>query len=169
MKSIICMLAIVLILISAFCVTGHAQSKLAPEGHHYVRVETNPLMKDGAHGDKVYVAYGDTCTFTMDEDITDFVFWNIHGEYEIVAGDYQERSFTIRPLSDIVAVATYQEAMPHTAVIETEKPPDMTSPQTGDNTIGIIIAGLIGLFIGALIGVFLMAVLQYGRDSNDGE
>lgn len=143
MKRILCTLAIALILLSVFTVTAHAQSRLAPEGQHYVRVETNPLMKDGAHTDKVYVPYGETCTFTMDDTITDFVFWNIHGEYEIVAGDYEEKSFTIRPLSDIVAVATYQEAVPHITVYETEKPPDMTSPQTGDTITPALIALLV--------------------------
>ena len=142
MKRILCLLAIVLILFDVFCVSAHAQSPHASENCHYVRVETNPLTKDGAHTDKVYVPHGDTCTFTMDDAVTDFVFWNIHGDYEIVAGDYEEKSFTIRPLSDIVAVATYQEAVPHIAVIPAEKPPDMTSPQTGDrasNTIGLIV------------------------------
>lgn len=138
MKRILCLLAIVLILFGIFCVSAHAQSPRASENCHYVRVETNPLTKDGAHTDKVYVPHGDTCTFIMDDTVTDFVFWNIHGDYEIVAGDYEEKSFTIRPLSDIVAVATYQETVPHIAVIPAEKPPDMTSPQTGDRTVDII-------------------------------
>ena len=152
MKRILCILAIALILFTVCCVTAHAQSPIAPENHHYIRVETNPLMKEGAHGDNVYVPYGETVTFTMDEDIKDFVFWNIHGDYEIVSGDYEEKLFTIRPLSDIVAVATYQEAVPHTAVITTEKPPDTTSPQTGDRTVDIIGTILVIIFCaGAVI------------------
>ena len=83
-------------------------------------------------GAATYIKNDDTVTLTCEEKEEPFVFWNVHGEYEIVEGYYEDKEFTIRPLSDITACATYESAVPHTAIVQS-RPPDMTSPKTGDD------------------------------------
>lgn len=158
MKKTLLIMALALVLFSLLITPVSARSRTDPENTYYVRVETNPLMKDGAHIDKIHVPYGETCTLTMDESVDDFVFWNLYGDYEIVAGDYQEKSFTIRPLSDMVAVATYTEAMPHTVVEGVGESENPLCVQTGQEIISvpaltIILAGyvLVMSFIGYVI------------------
>ena len=155
MKRCFLVVALLLVLVMFLTVPVSARSRTDPENTYNVRIETNPLMKDGAHADRIHIPYGETCTLTMDAEVDGFVFWNLYGDYEIVAGDYQEKSFTIRPLSDIVAVATYTEAMPHTVVEGTENP---LCVQTGQDDISppvliIILAAyvLIMAFIGYAI------------------
>lgn len=98
------------------------------------------------NGEATYIDDGDTVTLTCEETEEPFIFWNIHGEYEIVDGYCEDKIFKIRPLSDITAYATYESAVPHKAVIQ-GKPPDMTSPQTGDT----ITPALIALFVIGLV------------------
>ena len=137
MKKVICaILALTITLLTG--ISAGAQSLTGAEDTHELRVETNPLMMDGAHADKIHIPYGDNCTLTIDDDVEGFVFWNLYGDYEIIAGDYQEKSFTIRPLSDIIAVATYEEAMPHKAVDASS-----VSPQTGQRPTPILIASIL--------------------------
>lgn len=148
-KRVIAAILVALMIIPLFTLTAAAQT----EGTYYVRVETNPFRKEGAHIDRVYVPYGETCTLTMDAAVEDFVFWNIHGDYEIVAGDYEENTFTIRPLSNVVAVATYKEAMPHTAVAEKDNP---AAVQTGADTVmGVIGIMLMVLMLAVIIAAFI--------------
>lgn len=155
-RGMLILLIIALFMFCAFPVS--AQSRTDPENTYSVRVETNPLMKEGAHTDRIHIPYGETCTLTMDAEVDDFVFWNLYGDYEIVAGDYQEKSFTIRPLSDLVAVATYTEAMPHTVVEGVGESENPLRVQTGQEIISvpaltIILAGyvLVMSFIGYVI------------------
>ena len=145
--------ALVLILFSFFTAPVSARSRTDPENTYSVRIETNPLMKDGAHTDRIHIPYGETCTLTMDAEVDDFVFWNLYGDYEIVAGDYQEKTFTIRPLSDIVAVATYTEAMPHTVVEGVEGADNPLCVQTGQEDNPSLIIGCILLVIWGVIAI----------------
>lgn len=142
--------ALTLILFSFFITPVSARSRTDPENTYSVRVETNPLMKDGAHADRIHIPYGETCTLTMDTGVDDFVFWNLYGDYEIVAGDYQEKSFTIRPLSDLVAVATYTEAMPHTVVEDSDNP---LCVQTGQEDNPALVIGCILLIVWGAIAI----------------
>lgn len=91
--------------------------------------------------------YNDDGTITLyaEETAEPFVFWNIDGDYEIVKGDYDELFFTIRPLSTIKAIASYESAMPHKAI-------PMTSPQTGDDS-GLIAICLLGMAAVACIAI----------------
>jgi hypothetical protein len=90
--------------------------------------------------------YNDDGTITLyaEETAEPFVFWNIKGDYEIVKGDYEDLFFTIRPLSRIKAIASYESAMPHKVV--------MTSPQTGDK-VGIALICLITAALVACIAI----------------
>lgn len=161
MKKIIAITLCMICFLALICIPASAE-RVDRDSNYYVRVETNPIGRDGAHIDTVYVPHGEKCTLTIDESVKDFVFWNVHGEYEIVAGDYEAKSFTIRPLSDIVAVATYQEAVPHIAVIGTEKPPDMISPQTGYYDKAILIVVVMGIFCIALVSAIVF--ILRGKD-----
>lgn len=146
-----CMLILLIIALFIFCASPvSAKSRTDPENTYSVRIETNPLMKDGAHADRIHIPYGETCTLTMDAEVDDFVFWNLYGDYEIVAGDYQEKSFTIRPLSDLVAVATYTEAMPHTVVEDSDNP---LCVQTGQEDNPALVIGCILLIVWGAIAI----------------
>lgn len=144
MKRCFLFVALLFVLFTFFTVPVSARSRTDPENTYSIRIETNPLMKDGAHADRIHVPYGETCTLIMDAEVDDFVFWNLHGDYEIVAGNYQEKSFTIRPLSDLVAVATYTEAMPHTVVESTDNP---LCVQTGQEDNPALVIGCILLIV----------------------
>ena len=65
-----------------------------------------------------------TVTFYAEETSEPFVFWNVQGDYELIDDDYADLVFTIRPLSDLRVIASYESAMPHKVV----------SPQTGDRS-----------------------------------
>ena len=97
MKKIIAITLCMICFLALICIPASAE-RADHDSIYYVRVETNPIGRDGAHIDTVHVPHGEKCTLTIDESVKDFVFWNVHGEYEIVAGDYEAKSFTIRPM-----------------------------------------------------------------------
>ena len=155
MKKVLCILITGILMVLSFGGAVIAQTRDEAEDTYYVRVETNPSEKDGAHIDRVTVPHGETCTLTIDSAAEGFVFWNLHGEYEIVEGDYQEDSFTIRPLSDLVAVATYEEAMPHTAIESAEEnPPAVQTGEDETRAVAVLIM-MIAIVVAATCAVFL--------------
>ena len=119
----------------------------AAETHH-VRLETNPAGREACAEQS-----GERCTFTTSGD--DFVFWNITGDYEIISGDYQEHTFTIKPLSDIKAVATFEDGMPHTAI-----PGDNPlAPKTGDeDEVAAVAILIVSIFIVLSLSVVCLVI-----------
>lgn len=109
------------------------------------------------NGEATYIDDSDTVTLTCKETEEPFIFWNIHGEYEIVDGYCEDKIFKIRPLSDITAYATYESAVPHKAVIQ-GKPPDITSPQTGDHGTLEVISKILLLVLWVIILIIFIFI-----------
>ena len=84
-----------------------------------------------ASADNYAVPVGDTVTLTATETNSAFVFWDLNGEWEIVSGDQYQKVITIKPLSDIEAVATFEDGMNEFAIPSHDK--NSTSPKTGHN------------------------------------
>ena len=86
------------------------------------------------NGDGVVSYFSDdkTVTFTCIETSEKFVFWNIQGKYDIVKGDYNDKYFTVKPLSNITAIAVFESGVKNRVSISPATV-DMISPKTGDD------------------------------------
>ena len=138
MKKIVSIFLFILMVLSIAAIPANAQQ--SPTSIKYYSIETSILGSGQASCDtnRIEVDSGYTCTFTAIETDEKFVFWNIKADdYDIVSGDYDELTFTIRPKSDIIAIATFESGVQEKAIPAESK--SMTSPKTGDNT-GVFIA-----------------------------
>ena len=136
-KIVVCLLFIVMVFFSAVTTGARAVT---------VQVDVK------GDGEASYTEDGDTITFIYDEKTVPFVFWDVHGEYEIISGDYTLTSFTVYPLSNIEAVAVCETAMPHTVIPATEKPPDELSTSENKSIVKVIFIVWIFIFGGIMIG-----------------
>ena len=94
---------------------------------------------------------GNTVTLEATEAESSFVFWNLIGSYNIVEGKATDKIFIIEPLSDILAIATFEDGVDEVAVpINLDK--SSTSPKTGQEALPIYIIFII--IIIAIFGVF---------------
>lgn len=100
-ERIIAITIVALVLLTAL--STHAQAIAT----YSIRIESNPLVKNGNRITEVELMRGGTYTLYADDKDNDFLFWKITGKYQTVSSDYEEKSMTIKPESDIVAVANY--------------------------------------------------------------
>lgn len=92
-----------------------------------------------------------TATFTAVDGNDTFVNWTLECKYDIVEGSLTSRTLTIRPYTDVHAIATFvgqgETVAPTTAKPTTAPSGGGTSPKTGDPL--YIILGLAVLALGA--------------------
>lgn len=94
---------------------------------------------------------GNTVTLEATEAGSSFVFWNLIGSYNIVEGKATDKIFIIEPLSDILAIATFEDGVNEVAVpINLDK--SSTSPKTGQEALPIYI--IFAIIVVAAFGVF---------------
>ena len=133
MKRIVTLIVAMLILACMFGTVASALPSPTQYTFYAVYVDVNGTGK--ASADKVAVPVGETVTLTATETNSAFVFWNLNGEWEIVSGDQYQKVITIRPLSDIEAVATFEDGIEEFAIPSHDKNP--ISPKTGQDPIYI--------------------------------
>ena len=94
---------------------------------------------------------GNTVTLEATEAESSFVFWNLIGSYNIVEGKATDKIFIIEPLSDVLAIATFEDGVSEVAIpVNLDK--SSTSPKTGQEALPIYIIFII--IIIAIFGVF---------------
>ena len=129
MKRIVTLVVVMLILV---CMFGTAASALpSPTQCEFYAIYVDVNGTGEASADKVAVPVGETVTLTATETNSAFVFWDLNGEWEIVSGNQYQKVITIRPLSDIEAVATFEDGVDEFAIPSHDKSP--TSPKTGQD------------------------------------
>lgn len=119
-KRIIVVLATGLMMLSALCTNAQAKDTYS------IRVESNPIARFENHIELAEIMQGGTYTFDAKNSDSGFMFWKISGRFETIEGDYTNKTLTIRPQSDIIAVATYEETI-------SEQSPREHDEQTSEN------------------------------------
>lgn len=150
MKKISTIFLVFLMVLSIAVIPASAEK--SPQSVSYYSIETSVRGSGQVSCDtnKIEVDSGYTCTFKATEISEKFVFWNITGDYDIVSGDYEELVFTIRPKSDIVAIATFDDGVLEHAIPAGND--SMKSPETRDNTL---------IFFGILVLLILICVVIF--------
>lgn len=145
MKKIVTIVLFIFSVCSIAAFSANAQQSPLPI--NYYSVETSVLGSGQASCDtnKIEVESGYTCTFTAVETDEKFAFWNIKADdYDIISGNYDELVFTIRPKSDVIAIATFESGVYEKAVPVRNQ--SIVSPQTGDrSTVYIVIVLMIAI------------------------
>lgn len=144
MKKFLIILTIVAIMIMAIIPAAAIHS---PQSISYYSIQTQVSGTGEAVSDvnKVEIGTDGTVTFTATETTEKFVFWNIKADdYDIVSGDYDDLVFTIRPKSDIIAIATFDDAILERAIPD-EANTSTTSPKTGDSSAALWL--LLGIMV----------------------
>ena len=148
--SIICT---ILALICAITFTTYAESSPQPISYYNIIVDVKGTGRATSDVNSIEISSDDTCKFTATETDQPFVFWNIEGDYDIVSGDYDELVFTIRPKTDITAIATFDDGLLERAVpVNPDTSP--VSPKTGDDRANLFIL-LTALVIGSAVLIFM--------------
>lgn len=151
MKKFLIILTIASIMIIAIIPAAAIHS---PQSISYYSIQTQVSGTGEAVSDvnKVEIETDGTVTFTATETTEKFVFWNIKADdYDIISGDYDELVFTIRPKSDVVAIATFDDGVHEHAVLAGNT--DTTSPKTGDGSSPLILICFLPLWIAIIIMV----------------
>lgn len=101
--------AIALAIVLVFAFTVSVAAKSSPTGKQYykitISVEGSGTARSSAN--KIIKASGDTVILTAEELDGYFTRWIITGDYDAVDGTISEKVFTIRPKSDIYAIANF--------------------------------------------------------------
>lgn len=135
MKRIIALLIAALMLAAVAVPTLAADSKENP-----VIYTVDVSSQNDSRGTVLKVINTDgTVTLTASPITNEFTKWVITGEYEFVSGTLTDKVITIKPLSDIKAVAEFNGAK-----IE-------GSPETGTSTVAVL----------ALLALLSMGVMAY--------
>lgn len=120
MKRIITLFLAVLMLLAV------SAPVLALDSPEALKYDINCVSIDNKRGTVIQTVNTDgTVTFTASPVSNAFTEWDITGEYEIVSGGLKDKSITIRPLSDIKAVAHFDGKL-------------IESPETGTSGIAVI-------------------------------
>lgn len=147
MKRIVTLIVTMLILTCMFSTVVSALPSPIQYTLYAIYVDVNGTGE--ASADKIAIPVGETVTLTATETSSAFVFWNLNGEWEIVSGDQYQKVITIRPLSDIEAIATFEDGIEEFAIPSHDKNP--ISPKTGQDPTYIYM--LLSLICIAAIGV----------------
>lgn len=148
--SIICT---ILALICAVTFTSYAESSPQPISYYDIIVDVKGTGEATSDVNKIEIGSNDICTLSVTETDQPFVFWNIEGDYDIVSGDYDELVFTIRPKTDIITVATFDDGILERAVpVSPNTSP--VSPKTGDDRVNLFVL-LTALVIGSGVIIFM--------------
>lgn len=150
-------ITIALVLVLVFSLSISALALDSPSGKKYYGISVSYSPSDGSLGtasadsDKVLITEHDDGTVTLtavEKGNGVFSAWQITGDYDIVSGSLTDKTITIRPHSDISAVATFTK--PGSTPDEKPTTPgnkNNTSPKTGDPLLYLI--GLLVLGLGA--------------------
>jgi len=149
MKRVIAVLMILLVF-AGFAISAEAIE--SPVAKQYYSIDLTIRGTGEAKSDvwSIEVGTNDTCTFTAKETTQKFVSWNIiDGDYDIVSGNYEELTFTIRPKTDIKVIAVFDDGLMERAVPMRDK--SSVSPNTSDKTpyaiIGIVLVLLVVVIV----------------------
>lgn len=147
-KSILITVMIIIMVIGT--ITASALDSQTPITYYNIQTEVAGTGNAVSDTNKVEIGSGGTVTFTATETTEKFVFWNIKADdYDIISGDYDELVFTIRPKSDVVAIATFDDGVHEHAVPAGNT--DTTSPKTGDRSPSFILICLLPLWIAIIL------------------
>lgn len=151
MKRIIALLMVVLMTFGLFMSTSVAALPSPTATTYYaINVEIKGTGGVITSGWMVEADKGKTVTLQATEADNPFVFWNIIGSYNIIDGMSTDKVFTIEPLSDILAIATFEDGLDEIA-IPANLDKSLTSPKTGQEVLPIYIAFIIIVVIGTCI------------------
>ena len=151
--------ALVLVLVFSLSVTAFAKD--SPTGKKYYGISVSYSPSDGSLGtasadsDKVLITENDdgTVTLTANEKGNGvFSSWQITGDYDIVSGSLNSKTITIKPHSDISAVANFTKpgSSPDEQKPSTPGNKGNTSPKTGDPLLYVIGMMILALGFGTL-------------------
>lgn len=149
MKRVIAVLMILLVF-AGFAVSAEAIE--SPVAKQYYSIDLIIRGTGEAKSDvwSIEVGSNDTCTFTAKETTQKFISWNIiDGDYDIVSGDYEELTFTIRPKTDIKVIAVFDDGLMERAIPAKDK--SNVSPNTSDKTPYVIIGIVLVLLVVAIL------------------
>ena len=152
MKRIIALLMVVLMTFGLFMSTSVAALPSPTATTYYaVNVEIKGTGGVITSGWMVEADKGKTVTLQATEADNPFVFWNIIGSYNIIDGMSTDKVFTIEPLSDILAIATFEDGLDEIAIpANPDKSP--TSPKTGQDALPVYI--MLMLMVLVAVGIF---------------
>ena len=162
MKRIISLLMLVMIIFGLFTyLPVSALSSPTTINYNVVNVEIKGT--GGVTTDKwmIEANKGNTVTLKATEVNSPFVFWNLKGEYNIIEGMATDKEFTIEPLSDVLAVATFEDSVDEVAISENIDK-NLNSLETGQETVPIYIAFIIIIIIVVCI-YYCIKKIKYKR------
>ena len=147
-KSILITVMIIIMVIGT--ITASALDSPTPIAYYNIQTEVAGTGNAVSDTNKVEIGSDGSVTFTATETTEKFVFWNIKADdYDIISGDYDELVFTIRPKSDVVAIATFDDGVYEHAVLAGNT--DTTSPKTGDRSPALILICLLPLWMAIIL------------------
>ena len=166
-------IALALVMIFALSATVFAEDAtehMSPTVEEFYKIDVKPNPSDGHLGD----ATADNYTVIRNSDGTvtltanpkgdgEFDKWIIDGEYEVIEGSLTDPTITIKPKSDIDAIASFKDTTapatePASTAPTTSPKTDggATSPKTGDPL--FLIISLAALALG--VGVFAVKKIK---------
>ena len=165
MKRIIALLMLVLITFS-LCASTSVAALPSPTGVSYYMINVEIKGHGGVTTSdwKVVANEGNIVTLTATESDSPFVFWNLKGDFELVDGMQTDKVLTIRPLSDILTIATFEDGLDEVAVTE-NRDISPTSPKTGQDALPVYI--ILMVMVVAAVGIFYgTKQIKYKRNFN---
>lgn len=149
MKRLFALLTAVLLMFTCVASTTALESPTSVE-HYAVRTLINGTGEASSNVASVEIGSDEAVILTATEIYKSFSFWDIDGEYTLVSGDLNGIIVAIKPKSDIIAIATFEDGIVHYDASKMDS--SHTSPQTGDNgAVFWILAGMVAS-AGVVIG-----------------
>ena len=104
-------IAIIMVLAVTLSVSVCASENPSPTSQQYYKITWGTEGDGTANGttNKIDKNSDGTVTFSADQGQGYFTRWIITGDYEIVSGGIDQTTITIRPLSDVDAIASFSE------------------------------------------------------------
>ena len=150
-----------LCLVLSFCICAFAtegSSVQSPTDEPVHSVEFISYDTDKPSSTEYTVVAGDTIEITApDSENSDFNGFTIEGEYEIISGGLDNQTIVIRPLSDVIIIANYNNTP---TAPSTSGDNGNDSPQTGADPMIFVIAVAA---VAAIVGITLATKKLRGK------
>ena len=124
MKRIIS-LTLVALLIFAFTISVSAKNSPTPKNYYSIHVSSEGSGTASASTDKVSIGSSDYVVLTATPKDGFFTKWIIGGDYELIDGDEYSTTITIKPKTDINAVASFSVEEDYINVYANAKPENL--------------------------------------------
>ena len=115
MKKVISIALVALMIFAVATASFYAAESPKPEGKYKITVSTEG--SGTATSSTISVAEGGTFTLTATEGDGYFTKWIMTGKYTVVSGDEYSPEFTIKPTTDITAIASFSVEKDYLTII----------------------------------------------------